>query len=201
MRFQHTLLLLGMFFLVSGSNAGAADRDRLVRSPIKADWRDLPGVDGKLHSLADLADRDVVVVAITCNHCPIALEYIGRMKAFAERHCGPDGKVSLVAISLSHLETDKLPRMKELSQRNGFNFPYLYDASQQSGKNLGATITPQYFVLNRDRTVVYKGGWDDDVNESKVKVHFVESAVEAALAGKRPTLKESRARGCLIDYR
>lgn len=201
MRTQRAIGMLGIFLLAISSTVDAGDRDRFVRLPAKANWHDLPGVDGRLHSLADLADRDVVVVAITCNHCPIALEYLGRMKAFADRHCGPDGRVSLVAISLSHLETDKLPRMKELSQRNGFNFPYLYDESQKIGKNLGATITPQFFVLNRERFVVYKGGWDDDVNESKVKVRFVESAVEALLAGKVPPRKESTARGCLIDYR
>jgi hypothetical protein len=89
-------------------------------------WKDVPGVDGKKHSLADLDSREIVVAAVTCNHCPIALEYYDRMKEFSRR-CGPGAKVALVAVSLSDWETDRLPRMKELAKRQNFNFPYLWD--------------------------------------------------------------------------
>lgn len=166
----------------------------------KPTWIGLIGTDGKPHSLADFAEREVVVIAVTCNHCPIAIQYYDRMKAFAQRHAGPDGKVGLVAISVSNLETDKLPRMKEMHTRRRFNFPYLYDGSQEIARNLGATVTPQFFILNKDRVLVYRGAWDDSVNESWVKVRYVEDAVAALLAGKTPPTAETKPRGCLIEF-
>lgn len=178
-----------------GSTAGVPSAN-----VVRASWTNLPGVDGKKHSLSDLAVKDVVIVAITCNHCPIAIEYYDRMKEFVKQRCGPETKVTLVAISVSDAETDKLPRMKEMSDRRRFNFPYLYDESQRTAKQLGAIVTPQFFVLNKERTVVYRGAWDDNVNASQVKTRYVEEAVNAVLAGRTPATFEVKARGCLIDY-
>jgi peroxiredoxin len=181
--------------------AQGADSERIRIGQAKPNWRNLPGVDGKMHSLADLNRKTAVVVAITCNHCPIALEYFDRLKAFTSHHGEQDGKVALVAVSLSDLETDKLPRMKELAAKYQLNFAYLHDASQRIGKELGATVTPQFFVLNQDRKLVYRGAWDDNVNASKVKTHYVEDAVAAVLVGKQPAQSETKARGCSITYR
>lgn len=178
----------------------AADLPGVSLGRARPTWSDLPGTDGKNHSLAELADREVVVVAISCNHCPIAIEYFDRMKEFATKHCGVKGKVGLVAISLSNLETDKLPRMQEIAEQKAFNFQYLHDKTQRIGKDLGATVTPQFFVLNRDRVLVYRGAWDDDVNASEVKSKYVEDVVSSLLAGKPPAVQETKARGCLIDY-
>lgn len=189
--------------LVSIGHAAAAAESEPTLPQVgqaKIAWQDLPGVDSRSHALADLAQREVVVVAITCNHCPIAIEYYGRMKEFARSHCGSDGKVALVAISLSDLETDRLPRMKEMARRQRFNFPYLHDETQQVGKLLGATITPQFFVLDRSRTLVYRGAWDDNLNPSKVARQFVPEAVAALLAGKKPPVAETKAKGCPVNY-
>jgi peroxiredoxin len=163
-------------------------------------WRELPGVDGQPHSLDDLADRDVVIVAVTCNHCPIALEYFERVKTFVAEHCQKDGKAALVAVSVSQLETDKLERMKVLAERQEFNFPYLYDETQSLGKALGATHTPQFFVLDRDRKIAYTGPWDDNINATKVKTRYVEDAVAALLSGKTPDKAKVKPIGCLITY-
>jgi peroxiredoxin len=165
----------------------------------KPNWAKLPGVDGKEHSLADLK-QDVIVVAVTCNHCPIAIEYYERMKEFAAKNAGSE-KVAVVAISVSDWETDLMPQMKEMAAKKGFNFAYLHDESQKVGKELGATNTPQFFVLNRERVMMYRGPWDDDINPSRVSKRYVEDAVAALLAGKSPVVGEKRPRGCLIDYR
>lgn len=181
--------------------ADSKDAAKVVVGKTTATWEKLPGVDGKEHSLADLKDRELVVVAITCNHCPIAIEYIERMNEFAAKYGGEKGKVALVAISVSDMETDKLPRMKEMAKRRGFKFAYLYDESQKIAKELGATNTPQFFVLDRNRVLAYRGAWDDEVNATKVKEKHVEEAVEALLAGKTPLVSETAARGCLISYK
>ncbi len=162
-------------------------------------WSNLPGADGKTHSLADLKNKDVVVVVVTCNHCPVAIDYEDRIIAFTKKHAsGPDSKVAVVAICVNNLEADLLPEMKKRAKEKGFNFPYLRDDSQAVGRAFGATVTPEFFVLNKDRKVVYMGAMDDDQNNPKVS--YLESAVEAALKGTMPEKKETRARGCSVKY-
>jgi peroxiredoxin len=161
-------------------------------------WAGLPGVDGQSHSLADFKDKDVVVVVVTCNHCPVAVAYEDRIIDFAKKHAGPDSKVALVAINVNNLEADKLPKMKERAQEKGFNFPYLYDESQRVGRDYGASVTPEFFVLNKERKIVYMGAMDD--NQNSPKVNYLEPAVAAALKGEQPAQTETRARGCGVKY-
>ncbi len=196
--------LQGLLFLALVIGLAGLGRAEAPAKPVvgeaKPGWDNLPGVDGKTHSLEELANRELIVVAVTCNHCPIAAEYVDRMKQFAQKRCGADGKIALVAVSVSQFETDKLPRMKEAAQRRGFNFPYLYDESQEIARKLGASVTPEFFVLDKQRTLVYRGAWDDNVNQASVKQRYVESVVDALLAGQKPPFKETRPRGCPVDY-
>ncbi len=62
-------------------------------------------------------------------------------------------------------------------------------------------VTPQFFVMNRERILVYRGAWDDNLNASKVTSRFVDEVVAALLAGQTPAVQEANPRGCLIDYR
>jgi peroxiredoxin len=187
----------------SGSKA-ASERVSNVRPQIgqaKPTFSKLEGVDGKQHSLDDFKDRDVVVVAVTCNHCPIARDYYDRIKDFVKRRCGDDKKVGLIAISVSEMESDKLPRMKRLASELELNFPYVYDASQASAKSLGASVTPQFFVLDQNRVLAYRGAWDDNQNATQVKDQYVELAVDAVLQGKKPFISETSPRGCSVTYK
>jgi peroxiredoxin len=163
-------------------------------------WRDLPGVDGKKHSMADLQDRQVLVVVFTCNSCPIASDYEDRMIAFAKKYCGPGQKAGLVAINCNTVEEDQLPHMKERAAAKAFPYPYLFDQSQKIGKAYGAAFTPEFFVLDKDRKVAYMGAFDDNVEPTKMKHAYVEPAVEAVLTGAKPSPAETQASGCLIRY-
>src|SRR5688572_13961744 len=69
-------------------------------------FTDLPGTDGKKYSLNDFKDRDVLVVAITCNHCPVAVAYEDRLIDFTKKHAGPGSKVGVIAINVNNLEAD-----------------------------------------------------------------------------------------------
>lgn len=193
-------VVVSLCVLLFLSSAVAVEDDRPKVGEARPVWKDLPGVDDKNHSFDDCKGKEVVVVGITCNHCPIAQAYIDRMKEFAAKECGPEGKVALVAIVVSHEETDRLPRMKEVAKEKGFNFPYLYDESQTTGKALGATHTPQFFILNAERVLVYRGAWDDSTNPARVKTRYVEDAVKAVLDRRQPPIPETKARGCRITY-
>ena len=163
-------------------------------------WTDLEGVDGKRHSLSDLADKEVVVVVFTCNSCPVATDYEDRILAFSKKFAGPADKVGLVAINVNKVAEDRLPKMRERAQAKGFDFPYLYDDTQKIGREYGANFTPEFFVLNRGRKIVYMGGMDDSSNAATVKVNYLEPAVEATLAGKAPETAEAPAIGCRVRY-
>jgi peroxiredoxin len=161
-------------------------------------WSNLPGVDDKTHSLADLKDKEVVVVVVTCNHCPIAQAYEDRIVAFAKKSTAPRSKVALVAICVSKMDEDLLPRMKERARAKGFSFPYIRDDSQAVGRAYGASATPEFFVLNKERKIVYMGAMDDNTDEPRV--NFLEQAVVAVLDGKTPPKPETKPFGCAIQY-
>jgi peroxiredoxin len=162
------------------------------------DWKELPGVDGKKHSLSDLKKNDVVVLAFICNSCPYAVDYENRLIAFAKKHSGKDSKVAIVTLNVNKVEEDLPPKMKEKAEAKGFKFPYMFDETQKIAKDYGAGFTPEFFVLNKERKVVYMGAMDDSPNADKVKRLYVEEAVAAALVGKLPEVKETVPIGCRI---
>lgn len=155
---------------------------------------------GKSFSLADLKDKDVVVFCVTCNHCPVAKAYEDRLIEFSKKFGGNDSKVALVAFSVNTGEADSLPKMKDRAKEKGFNFHYLYDGSQKIAKDLGATRTPEFFVFNKDRRLVYTGAMDDNMRAEKVTKHYLEDAVKAALKGETPKTETTPAVGCGIMF-
>jgi peroxiredoxin len=192
----------GLLFAALLSTTGYAGEFNKVLSPgdPAPAWVDLEGTDGKKHSLADLKGKDVVVVVFTCNSCPVAVGYEDRILAFAKTHAGPDSKVALVAINVNTVREDQLPEMKKRAEKKRFPFPYLYDPSQAIARKFGANYTPEFFVLDRDRKVVYMGSMDDRSPPAAAKVSHLEGAVRAALAGTKPATGETLARGCKIRF-
>ncbi len=163
-------------------------------------WLELPGIDGKRHSLADLKDKQVVVVVFTCNSCAYATAYEDRLNAFTKKYAGPDAAVAVVAINVNRIPEDRLPKMQERAKEKGFNFTYLYDESQKIGKSFGATYTPEFFVLDKHRKIVYMGAMDDKNPPEEPKNLYLERAVESALKSEKPATAETLARGCKVRY-
>lgn len=160
-------------------------------------WKDLPGTDGKKHSLADHADK-VVVVVFTCNSCPVAEAYEDRVVAFAQKY---QDKVVVVAINVNTIPDDRLDAMKKRAANKKFPFEYLFDETQKIARDYGATFTPEFFVLTKDRKVAYMGAMDDKTKVDDVKERYLEAAVEAVLKGDKPAKAETVAHGCLIRYK
>ncbi len=160
-------------------------------------WKELPGVDGKAHSLADLPEKKLVAVVFTCNSCPIAVDYEDRILAFAAKHAE---SVAVVAINVNTIEEDRLEAMKAHAEEKGFTFPYLFDETQQIAKDFGATGTPEFCLLSPERKVIYMGALDDNTDPAAVKTRYLEDAVAAALAGRAPEKAETFANGCRIRY-
>jgi len=163
-------------------------------------WKDLEGTDGAKHSLADLEDRDAVVVVFTCNSCPIAVGYEDRLLAFAEKYAGPKTGVEIVAINVNTIEGDALPAMKKRAEKKKFPFAYLYDPSQETAKKFGATTTPEFFVLNKERKVVYMGALDDKLDPAEATVNYLVEALKVTMGAKLEIVGETLPRGCKIRF-
>jgi peroxiredoxin len=148
-------------------------------------------------SLADLKE-DVVVLCFSGNHCPVVQAYEDRMIDFVNSVKGKP--VKFVAVSVANMDEDRLPAIKKYTADKGSNYTYGYDESQAIGKAYGATNTPQFFVLDKDRKIVYMGALDDSMDESKATKSYLKDAVTAVLAGKTPEVTETRPQGCGISY-
>jgi peroxiredoxin len=192
------LAFAGIVFLATSADAGKFNKVLSIGDDAPK-WTDLVGIDGKKHALQDLKDKRVVVVLFTCNSCPIAADYEDRILAFANLHAKPDSKVAVVAINANTIPEDKLDKMKAKAEMKKFPFPYLYDGTQEVARSYGAMYTPEFFVLNAERKVVYMGAMDDKTPPAEATMHFLEQAVNAALEGKNGP-DETLARGCRIRF-
>lgn len=164
-------------------------------------WDELPGTDGRLHSLKDLQQAEVVVVCFTCNSCPYAVDYEERLVALQKKYTEAGQPVRIVAINSNTIPADRMEEMKKRAAERRFNFPYLQDETQEVAKAYGAIYTPEFYVLNGDREIVYRGAMDDSTDASKVRQRYVEAAVDAALRKTTPEIQKTGARGCTIRFK
>lgn len=161
-------------------------------------WKKLTGTDGKRHSLKDLKKDKAVAVVFTCNTCPVAQAYESRLIKLANDY--KDKGVAIVAINVNENPGNDLDAMKRHAEEKGFTFAYLKDPSQETGRQFGATCTPHVFLLDAQQKIVYMGAIDDSMDPSSVKHHSLQDAIDAALAGKKPTVTKTRQFGCGIQY-
>lgn len=195
---KHALILALIAVLPTLADAGKFNK-KLSVGDAAPEWKDLEGIDGKKHAFAEYKDKDVLVVLFTCNSCPIAADYEERILAFANAHTAPGSKVGMVAINANTIPEDRLDKMKEKAAKKNFPFSYLYDPMQTIAKAYGAMYTPEFFVLNKDRKVVYMGSMDDKSPPAAASVSYLDQAVAAALEGKSAPA-ETLARGCRIRF-
>jgi peroxiredoxin len=171
----------------------------------------LPGVDDKLHSLGDYNSAKVLVIVFTCDHCPTAQLYEGRIKQLAADY--EDKGVAVVAIQPNDPKAvrldemgytdvgDSLEEMKIRAAYRHFNFPYLYDGATQSvARAYGPVSTPHVFIFDAQRRLRYQGRIDSSMRENLARIHDARDAIDALLADRpvanpvRPTM------GCSIKW-
>jgi peroxiredoxin len=113
--------------------------------------------------------------------------------------------VRLVAISANDAKRypdDSFPRMKERSEEKGFNFPYLYDESQEVARAYGAERTPEIFLFDKGGTLRYHGTVDDNYDDpAAVRNHYLIDAIEAVLGGREPITTATAPVGCTIKWK
>lgn len=182
----------------SGSAYGGEFNEVLAIGEPAPDLEGLMGVDEKPFDPKSSQDADVVVIAFTCNTCPYAMDYESRLIELAQNFKIDRKSVVVLAINSNDIPADSLAAMKARAEERKYSFGYLKDSGQVVARKFGASKTPEFFVLDRDRKVVYMGAFDDNTDRSKVTAHYVKDAVEAVLAGTKVDIRETPPVGCRI---
>jgi peroxiredoxin len=172
----------------------------------------LAGVDGKRHRLSEYRDTPLLAIVFTCDHCPTAQLYEGRIKALVEEY-RPKG-VGFVAIqpnapaaaSLHELNytdvEDTLDGMIVRARYRHFNFPYLYDGDTQAvAPAYGPKATPHLFVFDKERKLRYEGRIDDNQREPLVKTRDARAALDALVAGQPVAVPHTPVFGCVTKWK
>ena len=164
----------------------------------------LPDFDGRVHSLADSREAPALLVAFVCNHCPFVRHLREGFAAFA-REYGARG-LAIVAINSNDLEAypqDGPEAMRQEAAEHGYAFPYLLDESQAVARAYRAACTPDFFLFDAGRRLVYRGQFDDSRpgNGRPVTGADLRAAVEAALVGGKPAGEQFPSLGCNIKWR
>jgi len=172
---------------------------------------DLPGVDGKRHSLKDYADARILMIVFTCNHCKTAQAYEERLKQIVNDY--RDKGVAVVAIGANDPQAlslsekvysdmgDSMEEMKVRAQERNFNYPYLYDGdTQTTARAYGPVATPHVFIFDEDRKLRYVGRVDNAENTNNVIHQDARTALDALLAGKPVPVEKTKTFGCSIKW-
>jgi peroxiredoxin len=164
----------------------------------------LPDTNGKTVSRADFKDKPALLVMFICNHCPY-VKHIRTGLAQLGRDYLPRG-VAIVGINSNDVENhpdDSPAKMKEEAKSAGYLFPYLYDESQTAAKAYRAACTPDIYLFDKSRKLVYRGQFDDSRPGNGIPVtgKDLRGALDAVLAGKPVSPNQKASMGCNIKWK
>ncbi len=163
----------------------------------------LPDTDGKTVHRSDFEGQPLLVMFI-CNHCPF-VKHVADELAQLGRDYQSKG-VGIVAINsndVANYPDDSPEKMKQEKQQRGYPFPYLFDEDQSVAKSYTAACTPDLFLFDKNHELVYRGQLDDSRPDSDIPVtgKDVRAALDAVLAGERPSEDQKPSMGCNIKWK
>ena len=164
----------------------------------------LPDHDGKRHALQDFAAAPALLVAFICSHCPFVRHVRAEFAAFARDYRSRG--LAVVAINSNDLVAypqDGPDAMRAEAAELGYEFPYLVDGTQEVAKAYRAACTPDFFLFDAQRRLVYRGQFDDSRpgNGRPVTGADLRGAVDQTLAGRAPGPDQLPSLGCNIKWR
>ena len=163
----------------------------------------LPDPSGATHGLEDAADAKAVLVMFICNHCPF-VKHLADPLATLVRQWQPEG---LAAFAIQSNDIDTYPQdgptaMAEEAAARGYDFPYLLDEDQSVAKAFGATCTPDFFLYDSNRELVYRGQFDDTRPDAgDAHGADLETAIEAVLEDRPVPAEQHPSIGCNIKWK
>jgi peroxiredoxin len=164
----------------------------------------LSNVDGRTVSLADFKGAPALLVAFICNHCPYVKHVADGFAELAREYQGK--RVAVVAINSNDAGTypaDSPEQMVHEAENRGYTFPYLYDEDQAVAQAYRAACTPDFYVFDKNRKLVYRGQMDSSRPDSGIPVtgKDLRAALDAVLAGKPVPAEQKPSLGCNIKWK
>jgi peroxiredoxin len=161
-------------------------------------------VTGRTVSLADFGDAPALLVVFLSNHCPFVKHLADELARFGREYQAKG--LAIVGICANDVSThpdDSPEKMAEEVGRRGYTFPYLFDESQEVAKAYRAACTPDFFLYDADRRLVYRGQFDDSRPSADPPVTGADlrAACDAVLAGEPPSPDQRPSVGCNIKWR
>jgi peroxiredoxin len=161
-------------------------------------------VSGKTISLDSFTDKKALLVMFICRHCPFVKHVQAQLAQIGEDYA--DADVRIVAISANdavNYPNDAPDKLKEMAQELGFTFPFCYDESQETAKAYTAACTPDFFLFDADRQLVYRGQLDDSrpSNDKPVTGKDLRAALDAVLASQPVNPDQKPSIGCNIKWK
>jgi len=163
----------------------------------------LPDPSGQMHGLEDVSDAKAVLVMFICNHCPFVKHLADPLAALVHQW-QPEG-LATFAIQSNDIETypqDGPAAMAEEIAARGYRFPYLLDEDQSVARAFGATCTPDFFLYDQDRRLVYRGQFDETrPDQGEPHGADLDTAIEAVLEGRDVPEEQHPSIGCNIKWK
>ena len=202
-------LSLAVVALIAGTSFAGKFNSKLGIGDKAPAIAGITAAEGDKETTINLDDikEDVVVVAFLANHCPAVVANEDRLVDVAKSYKGKSVKFVGICCSASsgdESNEDAIPAIKAAFKKGKYagNTAYGVDPSGKIGKAYGATRTPEFFVLDKTRTVKYMGAMDDSVMDAdKVSKNYLKIAIDAVLANETVEVTETRAQGCGISYK
>ncbi|HTY36671.1 MAG TPA: thioredoxin family protein [Bacteroidota bacterium] len=186
MKRQSLLLLVFAILLVPALRAGEDAK--------KVSDFTLDDYNGVKHSLSDYKSSKVIVLMFIATQCPVSNAYDDRMVALQKDYAAKG--VTFIGINANKQESAE--EVKNHAKEHGFVFPILKDWNNVIADRLGASVTPETYVLNSKFEILYHGRIDDSQRENRVSSKDLRAALDEVLGGKPVSLKETKAFGCSI---
>lgn len=164
----------------------------------------LVNVDGRTVSLADFAGRPALLVVFLCNHCPFVKHLADQLEELTSAYIAKGmGVVGISSNDVANYPADSPEQMVAEAEARGYQFPYLYDETQEVAKAYRAACTPDFFLFDGDQKLVYRGQFDDSRPDSGIPVTGADlrAAVDAVLAGRQPSAEQRASLGCNIKWK
>jgi peroxiredoxin len=165
---------------------------------------DLPNVDGQMVDYAAAAGPNGTVVMFICNHCPFVKHVADQLAQLGREYVSRGvGFAAISSNDVSAHPADSPEQMVREAEDRGYVFPYLYDETQEVAKAYHAACTPDFYVFDADRKLVYRGQLDPSRPGSDVPVsgHDLRAALDTLLAGKPPVAAQIPSLGCNIKWK
>ena len=161
-------------------------------------------VFGETVSPAAFAGKKAFLVMFICRHCPYVKHVERELGRLGKDYAGKSlGIVAISANDAANYPDDKPERLGQQAKENGFTFPYCYDESQETAKAYTAACTPDFFLFDADRKLVYRGQLDDSRpdNGKPVTGKDLRAAIDAVLGGKPVGADQKASIGCNIKWK